>query len=119
VCIAFMHRKSGGFSRVHLKHKVIEVSLVSMELRYVIDTSAISFDMTFVNLLRFRGKQFEFKFKYGRQNSNKILNWNLNSKQLYKCKVTININEKQILQITVHINIITTLIIILQVTQEI
>jgi hypothetical protein len=51
VCIAFMHRKSGGFSRVHLKHKVIEVSLVSMELMCVIHTSAIDFDMTFVDLL--------------------------------------------------------------------
>jgi hypothetical protein len=56
VCTAFMHRKSGEFSRVHLKHKVIEVSLVSMELMYVIGTSAINFDMTFVDLLCFRGK---------------------------------------------------------------
>jgi hypothetical protein len=32
VCIASMHRKSGEFSRVHLKHKDVEVSLVSREL---------------------------------------------------------------------------------------
>jgi hypothetical protein len=67
VCIAFMHRKSAGFSRVHLKPKVIEVSLVSMELMCVIHTSAINFDMTFVDLLCFKGEQFEFRFKYERQ----------------------------------------------------
>jgi hypothetical protein len=32
VCIAFMNRTSGKFSRVRLKHKEIEVSLKSMEL---------------------------------------------------------------------------------------
>jgi hypothetical protein len=64
VRIAFMHRKSGEFLRVRLKHKDVEVSLVSSELIKVIDTSAINFDMIFDELLCFRGKEFEFEFKY-------------------------------------------------------
>jgi hypothetical protein len=39
---------------------VIEVSLVSMGIELVIDMSAINFDMTFVDFLKLRGRQFEF-----------------------------------------------------------
>jgi hypothetical protein len=61
VCIAFMHRKSGKFSRFLIKPiKVNDVSLVSMGIELVIDMSAINFDMTFVDFLKLRGKQFEF-----------------------------------------------------------
>jgi hypothetical protein len=55
VCSAFMHRKSRKFSRIHIKHKAIEVSLTSMELIYLIGVSAINFSMTFVELFGFGG----------------------------------------------------------------
>jgi hypothetical protein len=43
-----MNRKSGEFSRIHIKYKEIDVSLTSMELIQLIDVSAKNFDMTFL-----------------------------------------------------------------------
>jgi hypothetical protein len=61
VCIAFMHQKIQRIFALLIKPiKVIEVSLVSMGIELVIDMSAINFDMTFVDFLKLRGKQFEF-----------------------------------------------------------
>jgi hypothetical protein len=56
VCISFMHQKIRRIFALLIKTvKVIEVSLVSIEIELVIDMSAINFDMTFVDFLKSRG----------------------------------------------------------------
>jgi hypothetical protein len=51
-----MHQKIRRIFALLIKTvKVIEVSLVSIEIELVIDMSAINFDMTFVDFLKSRG----------------------------------------------------------------
>jgi hypothetical protein len=56
VCIAFHAWKIRVIFALLIKtDKVIEVSLVSMEIELVIDLSVTDFDMTFVDFLKLRG----------------------------------------------------------------
>ena len=84
MCIAFMHRKSGEFSRNCFKARSDQSFSRSDDLGLDHQVSVINFDMTFVIFLCFGGKQIEVNSNMNKRNSNKYLKWNLNYKQLCK-----------------------------------